>query len=88
MYPDLLGEFIMTLIRKGYEVSVSRDQIIFDAITFHITKYEPVPYRVVQTITFDNIKFMTKDIQKNWFDCFIEYVEVEFTNYDGGKKND
>ena len=88
MYPDLLGEFIITLIGKGYEVSVSRDRMIFDAITFHITKYEPVPYRVVKTITFDDMKFMTKDIQKSWLDCFIEYVEVEFTNKNGGKKND
>lgn len=88
MYPDLLGQFIMTLIGKGYEVSVSRDQMIFDAITFRITKYEPVPYRVVKTITFDDMKFMTKDIQKSWLDCFIEYVEVEFTNCYGGKKND
>jgi hypothetical protein len=77
MYPDLLGNFIMTLIEKGYRVSIYRDSIN-DMVTFYIIKYGDVPYHAARTITFDELSFMAKDIQKIWFDNFIEWAEAEF----------
>ena len=79
MYPDILGEFIMTLIEKGYEVRIDNDSII-DGVKFHIIKYESVPYHVAKIMTFDELTSMTKDTQKGWFDYFIKWAEVEFLN--------
>lgn len=79
MYPDLLGEFIITLIKKGYVVSIDRDPVV-NGVKIHIITYESVPYHAVRTITFDELISMTKDVQKSWFDHVIEWVEVEFLN--------
>lgn len=87
MYPDLLGEFIMTLIKKGYRVSIDRDPIA-DGIKIHIITYDPVPYNVVKTMTFDELNSMTKDTQKIWLDGIIEWVELEFLRLRRRLRND
>lgn len=87
MYPDLLGEFIMTLIGKGYRVSIDRDPII-DGIKIHIITYEPVAYHVVKMMSLDELNSMTKDVQKIWLDGIIEWVELEFLRLRRRIKND
>lgn len=77
MYHDLLGEFIITLIGKGYKVIIDKDPVV-DGVKIHIIKYESVPYHAVRTITFNELNSMAKDAQKSWFDYIIEWVEVEF----------
>lgn len=79
MYPDLLGQFMLTLIGKGYQVNIFRDSAYRGSITIHITSYASViHYTVSKSITEETLCSMTKDIQKLWFDDFIEYVESEF----------
>ena len=87
MYPDLLGEFIMTLIGKGYDVRISKDSII-DGIMIHIIKYEDVPYHAAKTMTLDELSSMSKDVQKMWLDGIIEWAEFEFINLRRRTKND
>lgn len=88
MYPDLLGQFIMTLVEKGCMVSINRDPII-DGISIHVIKCESkLPYHAVRTMAFDTLNSMTKDAQKAWFDYFIKWAEVEFLNLKQGEKND
>ena len=87
MYPDLLGEFIMTLIGKGYRVSIVRDSMV-DALIIIISKYESVPYHAQRMMTFDELNSMSKDIQKIWFDSLIEWFESEFLKIRRQNKND
>lgn len=87
MYPDLLGQFIITLLNKGYRVSIDRDPII-DGIKIHIITYEPVTYNVVKTMTLDELNSMSKDVQKIWFDGIIEWVEAEFLRLRRLNRND
>lgn len=87
MYPDLLGNFIITLIGKGYRVSIDRDPII-DGLKIHIITYDPVPYNAVKTITLDELNSMTKDVQKLWLDGIVEWVEVEFLKIRRRIRND
>lgn len=87
MYPDILGEFIMTLIDKGFKVIVDTDPII-NGVMISVIKYEPEPCRVVRRMSFDELNSMSKDVQKSWFDNFIEWAEVEFLKFRRGNKND
>lgn len=77
IYPDLLGQFIITLIGKGYQVRIDRDLII-DGVMIHIIKYGDVPYHAAKMISFEELNYMTKDDQKTWFEWFIEWAEAEF----------
>lgn len=87
MYPDLLGDFIMALIEKGYRVSIDRDPII-GGIKIHIIMYDPVPYNAVKMMSLGELNSMTKDVQKVWLDGIIEWVEVEFLKLRRRIKND
>ena len=79
MDPDLLGRFILTLIGKGYQVNIFRDLLCRGGITIRITSYASVIHHTVcRTITEETLRSMTKDIQKIWFDDFIEWAESEF----------
>lgn len=79
MYPDLLGNFILTLIEKGYHVTVFRDMVLIGSITIRITSYTSTPnYTVCKTITDNDLKFMTKNSQEAWFEYLIEWTESEF----------
>lgn len=87
MYPDLLGNFIITLIGKGYKVIVDTDLII-NGIMIDVIRYEPEPCHIVRRMSFDELNSMTKDVQKSWFDNFIEWAEVEFLKFRRRTKND
>lgn len=87
MYPDLLGIFILTLIEKGYRVSIDRDPMV-DALIIIVSKYESVPYHAQRMMTFGELNSMTKDIQKIWFDGLIEWFEAEFLKLRRQNKND
>jgi len=87
MYPDLLGNFILTLIEKGYRVSVVRDQMV-DTLIIMVSKYESVQYYAQRMMTFGELNSMTKDIQKIWFDGLIEWFEAEFLKLRRQNKND
>ena len=79
MYPDLLGQFILTLIGKGYQVNISRDLSCHGSITIRIDSYSLENYYTVcRAITYETLRYMTKDTQKMWFDNFIEWAESEF----------
>ena len=79
MYPDLLGQFILTLIGKGYQVNVFRDFACRGSITIRIISYASViHYTIHRSITEETLRSMTKDTQKIWFDDFIEWAESEF----------
>ena len=79
MYPDLLGQFILTLIGKGYQVNIFRDFLCRGSITIRITSYASViHYTVHRSITEETLRCMSRDTQKMWFDNLIEWAESEF----------